>query len=325
MAPLMSFFHHLSLLTIFGLLGNTISFMVFLSPIPTFYKIYKKKSTEGFQSVPYVVALFSAMLWISYALFDTDSTFLITINSFGCFIETLYVTVFLFYGTRQARILTIKLLLLLNVVGFGFIIFIVLVIAKGVALRQKILGWVCLIFSLSVFVAPLFVMRQVIRTKSVKYMPFLLSFFLTISAVMWFFFGLLKKDYYIAIPNVLGFSFGIVQMVLYAMYRKNSKEDKWEEEENPKVAAPKLPELTTDQIIEVVKLHSINMAAGQEMTTIELPAMATVASLNNINEGVYTIEIRKTRNLNTEAAQAPAPAPAAPTVATGNIITSLAV
>ncbi|TVU25304.1 hypothetical protein EJB05_27796, partial [Eragrostis curvula] len=45
--------------------GNIISFMTYLAPLPTFYRIYKNKLIQGFQSVPYVVALFSAMLWIT--------------------------------------------------------------------------------------------------------------------------------------------------------------------------------------------------------------------------------------------------------------------
>ncbi|GER44033.1 bidirectional sugar transporter SWEET12 [Striga asiatica] len=119
---------------------------------PTFYQIYKKKSTEEFQSVPYIVGLFSATLWMYYAFLKPDTTLLITINSFGC-------------------------------------------------------------------------LRQVIRTKSVEYMPFLLSFFLTLSAVMWFFYGFLRKDYNIAIPNVLGFIFGVLQMVLYAIYKNGDKNE----------------------------------------------------------------------------------------------------
>ncbi|KAK9684320.1 hypothetical protein RND81_10G202000 [Saponaria officinalis] len=213
------FFQHLPWITIFGVLGNTISFMVFLSPIPTFYRIYKKKSTEEFQSIPYVVALFSSVLWLFYAYIKTDVIFLVTINLFGLFIETIYLTIFLLYADKQTRMNTVKLLILFNVFGFGVIVFFTLVVAQTTSVRLTILGWICLIFSLSVFVAPLGVMRKVIRTKSVQYMPFLLSFFLTISAVVWFFYGLCKHDFYVAIPNVLGFSFGILQMVLYAIYR----------------------------------------------------------------------------------------------------------
>ncbi|KAI7732192.1 hypothetical protein M8C21_033205 [Ambrosia artemisiifolia] len=229
----------------FGLLGNIVSFMVFLAPIPTFYKVYKKKSTEGFQSAPYVVGLFSAMLWIYYAFLKTNVLLLITINSVGCFIETLYICFFLFYAPKKARMESLKLIVLLIVVGFGLIVVLTQFLASGVT-RGVIVGWICLVFSLCVFVAPLGVVRQVIKTKSVEYMPILLSMALTLSAVMWFFYGLLLGDFNIAIPNVLGFIFGIIQMILYFMY-KNKKP----------IANEKMSELANHKTIEVVKLNAL--------------------------------------------------------------------
>ncbi|XVF11469.1 hypothetical protein REPUB_Repub08aG0030500 [Reevesia pubescens] len=227
---------------IFGLLGNISSFVVFLAPLPTFIRVCKKKSTEGFQSIPYVVSLSSAMLWIYYAFVKPGAFLLITINAFGCVVETIYIAIYIAYAPKQARMFTLRIVLLLNFGGFCSILFLSHFLAKG-SNRQKLLGWICVAFSTSVFAAPLSIIRQVIRTKSVEFMPFYLSLLLTLSAIAWLFYGIFLKDLFIAIPNVLGFFFGMLQMVLYAIYRKYK----------PVIEEVKLPEHSID----VTKLSTV--------------------------------------------------------------------
>lgn len=246
---------------VFGLLGNVISFMVFLAPVHTFGTIYKKKSAEGFQSINYVVGLFSAMLWIYYAFLRPGNMLLVTINSFGCFIETVYLLFYLFYASRNARIRT-AWILLITLLGFGVIILVtqwrLLVKPEN---RGEVIGWICLVFSLCVFVAPLAILRKVIRTKSVEYMPILLSVFLTLSAVVWFFYGLFLHDLNIAIPNVLGLILGVLQIVLYFVYKgkKQAIDQKLPQVQLPHIISMeehKIPELK-EQIVDVVKLSKI--------------------------------------------------------------------
>ncbi|XP_004491680.1 bidirectional sugar transporter N3-like [Cicer arietinum] len=213
---------HATLAFGFGMLGNVISFMVFLAPMTTFYRIYKKKSTEQFQSLPYLVALFSSMLWLYYALVKTNEFLLITINSFGCLVEIIYILLYITYAPKDARKLTLKLLLAMNMGSFGLILSVTHYAMHG-ALRVQVLGWICVSISVSVFAAPLTIVAQVVRTKSVEFMPFNLSFTLTLSAIMWFGYGLFLKDICIALPNVLGFVLGLVQMILYGIYRNGNK------------------------------------------------------------------------------------------------------
>lgn len=210
-------------LFVFGVLGNVISILVFLAPVPAFRRICKEKSTMGFQSVPYVVALFSSMLWMYYAFIKKNAILLVSINSFGCIVETIYISIFILYASKEARRQTVQLLVLL-IGGLYTLIFLITLFPLTGALRVQVVGWICVTVAVSVFAAPLSIVFQVVRTKSVEFMPFTLSFFLTLSAIMWFGYGLLLKDLCIALPNVLGFFLGMIQMLLYGVYRNAKPE-----------------------------------------------------------------------------------------------------
>ncbi|XP_009586714.1 bidirectional sugar transporter NEC1-like [Nicotiana tabacum] len=253
---------------LFGLLGNIVSFMVFLAPIPTFYKIYKKGSSDGFQAIPYVVAFFSAGLLLYYGYLIKNAILIVTINAFGCVIEVAYLFLFLFYASKKTKVTTVWLMLL-DVGALGIVMLLSYLFAKG-AKRVEIVGWICAIVNIAVFAAPLSIMRQVIKTKSVEFMPFTLSIFLTLCATMWFFYGYFKKDYYIAFPNVLGFVLGIVQMILYIVYKyakSRPYKGEWELEgvdigdfENKFVSSTKKPSLENG--------HQSNQENNRDMTSV---------------------------------------------------------
>ncbi|XP_074295735.1 bidirectional sugar transporter SWEET15-like [Silene latifolia] len=208
------FAHNHLVITIVGILGNIVSGMVYLAPLPTYYRIYRKKSTESFESMPYVVALFSAMLWIYYAILKTKEYYLVSIKV-GCVIEALYIVIYLAYASKTARICRAKLFLSLNLAAFSMIVIIIQLIPSNSSKRVLVLGYLCAIVSIAVYAAPLSIMVKVIQTKSVEFMPFALSFFLTVCAVIWLVYGLLRQDLFISIPNIFGFVLGLLQMTLY--------------------------------------------------------------------------------------------------------------
>ncbi|XP_073113091.1 bidirectional sugar transporter SWEET12-like [Elaeis guineensis] len=236
-----------------GLCGNIVSFLVVLAPVPTFYKVLKRKSTESFQSVPYVIALFSALMWVYYGLLTKD-VLLLSINSITCAVESIYLIIYLIYASNKARVFTIKLFFLFNVGLFGSLVFFSMLFVKGKK-RVDIVGWIGSAFAVAVFVAPLSIMKLVIKTKSVEYMPFLLSFFLTLNAIAWFSYGILLKDFFVALPNVMGFMFGMAQMILYFIYMNHKKD-----EPKPKVTNQDLeamPAATLNSDVELANKKSI--------------------------------------------------------------------
>ena len=209
---------------IFGIFGNATALFLFLSPIITFRRVIRKKSTEDFSGVPYNMTMLNCLLsaWYGLPFVSPNNMLVWTINGTGAVIEAIYVLIFLIYAPKRMKARMISLLALISSL-FAAVALISVLALHGNS-RKLFCGSAATIFSICMYASPLSIMRVVIKTKSVEFMPFFLSLFVFLCGTSWFIYGLLGSDPFIIIPNGCGSALGAVQLILYAIYRNNKGE-----------------------------------------------------------------------------------------------------
>ncbi|XP_057806254.1 bidirectional sugar transporter SWEET5-like [Salvia miltiorrhiza] len=217
--------------TIVGIIGNFISFGLFLSPGPTFYKIWQEKSVQHFKPDPYLVTVLNCMMWCLYGMpsVHPDSLLVVTINGIGFFIEIAYVTIFFIYSNTWPKRRKILLYLFVETIFFIVIVFITMFCLHGTKNRSMLVGIICIVMNIGMYTSPLTIMKRVIKTKSVKFMPFYLSIANFANGTIWSIYALIKFDSYVLIPNGLGAISGLVQLILYGCYYKSTN---WDEDDS---------------------------------------------------------------------------------------------
>ncbi|XP_030530243.1 bidirectional sugar transporter SWEET4 [Rhodamnia argentea] len=226
--------------TAVGVLGNAIALFLFLSPTPTFIRIWKKGSVEQYSPVPYLATLINCMVWVLYGLpmVHPHSTLVVTINSAGTLIELVYIILFLFHSDRQKR-LWVAAAVLVELIFISALAALVLTSVHSHQQRSMVVGIVCMVFNVMMYASPLSVMKLVITTKSVEFMPFFLSLASFANGLCWTAYALIRFDVFIAAPNGLGSLFGLAQLILYATYYKSTKQQ---------AAARKLKEMSLSEV-----------------------------------------------------------------------------
>ncbi|XVF58093.1 hypothetical protein PTKIN_Ptkin07bG0034500 [Pterospermum kingtungense] len=204
---------------IVGIIGNVISFGLFLSPVPTFIRIIKNKAVEGFQPYPYLCTVLNCLFWMFYGLpvVKEDNILVLTINSVGLVIELIYLTIYVIYANDNKKRARVFYILLAEAV-FTVVIVVIGMLAFDFKNRSLFVGVICDVFNIIMYASPLAIWKKVITTKSVEYMPFWLSVANFANGVIWTTFGLIKIDVFILISNGLGSIFGAIQLGLYGYY-----------------------------------------------------------------------------------------------------------
>ncbi|KAJ1407665.1 SWEET sugar transporter [Sesbania bispinosa] len=104
-----------------GVIGNIITILMFLSPLKTFLRIIKHRSTEEFSSFPYICTLLQSSLWTYYGIMKIEEYLVATVNGFGIVVETIYIILFLIYAPRKMRTGILVGIMNVGVVGAAII------------------------------------------------------------------------------------------------------------------------------------------------------------------------------------------------------------
>ncbi|XP_073042268.1 bidirectional sugar transporter SWEET4-like [Primulina eburnea] len=211
--------------TIIGIIGNVISFGLFISPAPTFKRIWQNKSTEEFHPYPYLLCVLNCLFWVFYGLpvVHPDSTLVITINGIGLALELIYLTIFFAYTSKRNRKI-IGAFLLGEAALVGTIAAVTLLCFHTHSKRSTFVGIICVLAGIMMYGSPLSIIKKVVQTKSVEFLPFWLCLAGFVNGIVWFTYANLKTlDLYIATGNGIGAVLGLVQLSVYAYYKLYGK------------------------------------------------------------------------------------------------------
>ncbi|XP_042510356.1 bidirectional sugar transporter SWEET3b-like [Macadamia integrifolia] len=206
-----------------GIAGNLTSVLLYAAPIITFRRVIRKQSTEEFSCVPYAVTLLTAVLYFWYGLpivsYKWENITVATICGVGVLLESSFILIYFWFASPKR-----KRIVILMVVGLIIMISIIILVSAFTLHdhhhRKVFVGSIGLVVATAMYGSPLVVVKKVLQTKSVEFMPFYLSLFSFLNSSLWGPYGLLAHDPYIALPNLLGVPLGFFQLVLYCVYLK---------------------------------------------------------------------------------------------------------
>ncbi|KAF9622223.1 hypothetical protein IFM89_030081 [Coptis chinensis] len=156
---------------IVGVIGNIISVLVFLSPVDTFWRIVKHRSTEDFECLPYICTFLNSSLWTYYGTIKPGGLLVATVNGFGMVAEAIYIIIFLIFAPKKIKA---KTAILAGVLDVGFLLAAVLITGFMLEgdLRIDIIGLVSAGLNIVMYGSPLAAMVRTREHSAVSSLPF---------------------------------------------------------------------------------------------------------------------------------------------------------
>lgn len=180
----------------------------------------RNQCTEDFSALPYLYALLNCLIcaWYGTPFMSDDNVLVTTVNTVGAVFQLTYVILYIVYAEKRKKLNTF--VLLIGIFGVFAIILFASLFLLDRPTRHVLVGFLTCASLISMFASPLFIIRLVIRTKSVEFMPFYLSLSTFAMSLSFMVYGIFNFDPFVYVPNGIGTILGTVQLSLFLYYER---------------------------------------------------------------------------------------------------------
>ncbi|KAL6546443.1 hypothetical protein OROMI_022164 [Orobanche minor] len=203
-----------------GVAGNLLALVLFVSPIPTFRRIIRSRSTEEFSGLPYIYALLNCLicLWYGMPVVSSGIILIATVNSVGAMFQLIYITIFIVYADKERK---------LKMLGSLLAVFSVFAIIVSISIRvfeppdrQLFVGYLSVFSLISMFASPLFIIVKSGNQDKKHRIHAISSVICNIidEPLLLRIWNVQAGSIYFFVPNGVGAILGIIQLVLYFCY-----------------------------------------------------------------------------------------------------------
>ncbi|KAG7379780.1 hypothetical protein PHYPSEUDO_008122 [Phytophthora pseudosyringae] len=208
-------------LTIIQVLASVCSVAMILSSVPAMHRIHKRQDTGEVALFPLVGLWINCHVLMLYGWATADYFPLFATYLFGDVMAVLYIGVF-FRWTKQ-RAYALKAIGASSLVVLATAVYTVLGMtgATGQSTDQVglVTGYMMAIGSVLLYISPFETIKTVLKTRSGVSIPFGMCLAGATSNVLWMINGLLTSDIFIFLLGTVCSALGLMQVVLYLIYR----------------------------------------------------------------------------------------------------------
>ena len=272
----------MSIMDIFGWTGAFISICFLCSPLPNFIKLIKKKIQ--YKEIHILIILgnyISSIVWLIYG-YKISCVQLITCYGIGAFISLIWIWIYLIHMGKQKITLTLICAILLSALTFALYIILSIIIDD-----KDTLGEVCFIVCSLSYISPTQLLIKVLNKKDYRIIPIYSAIISSLGFGSWSIFGLFKFSATIIIPNLVGFIFSAMQIILYRVYKnKKPLDEEIGNISNSVIGAVKNVVERTVEIANNINQNNQNNAnsnGGQNNQNASVEVKNVMGNNNNVN------------------------------------------